>query len=326
VPRWVAFRSDAGASLARDPPSIPACRGARGRRYRGRVTFNDKARIDSSKVRRRGRTTGIAAGGGGLLVIALIVVSQLTGVNLLQFADTGGGGGASTPDEAISGCETGADANADLDCRITAGFDSIDTYWEGELPALGVAYSRPAVGLFSDRVSTGCGGATSATGPFYCPADATIYLDTSFYAELRTRFGSSGGPLAELYVLAHEYGHHVQNIGGITQGLDLQATGPESDSVRLEVQADCFAGAWVGAASTTLDENGEPFLLPITDEQVADALSAAAAVGDDRIQEAATGEVNPEAFTHGTSAQRQQWFETGRAGGPQACDTFGGAL
>jgi predicted metalloprotease len=287
------------------------------------MTFNDNARIDSSKVRRRGRTTGIAAGGGGLLVLALFLVSQFTGVDLSGLA--GGGQGAQGPDEAIVGCETGADANANLDCRLTAAADSLDTYWAEALPATDVAYRTPGVVLFDAQTNTGCGGATSATGPFYCPADETIYIDPTFYEELRTRFGSSGGPLAEMYVIAHEWGHHVQNISGTMQGLDQQDTGPTSDSVRLEVQADCLAGAWVGAASQVRDDSGTAFLEPVTEAQIADALSAASAVGDDRIQESATGQVDPESWTHGSSGQRQKWFTTGLGGGPAACDTFAAA-
>jgi predicted metalloprotease len=287
------------------------------------MTFNDNARIDSSKVRRRGRTTGIAAGGGGLLVIALFLVSQFTGVDLSGLA--GGGQGAQGPDEAIVGCETGADANENLDCRLTGAADSLDTYWAAELPTTGVAYRTPGVVLFDAQTNTGCGGATSATGPFYCPADETIYIDPTFYEELRTRFGSSGGPLAEMYVIAHEWGHHVQSISGTMQGLDQQDTGPTSDSVRLEVQADCLAGAWVGAASQVRDDTGTAFLEPVTEAQIADALSAASAVGDDRIQESATGQVNPESWTHGSSEQRQKWFSAGLGGGPSACDTFAAA-
>jgi predicted metalloprotease len=285
------------------------------------MTFNDNARIDSSKVRRRGRTTGIAAGGGGLLVVALFVVAQLTGVDLTGLVGGGGQGGQAS-DEAIVGCETGADANANLDCRLTAAADSLDTYWAAELPSTGVAYRAPGVFLFDAETTTGCGAATSATGPFYCPADESVYIDPTFYEELRTRYGSSGGPLAEMYVIAHEWGHHIQNVSGTMQGLDQQDTGPTSDSVRLEVQADCLAGAWVGAASEVRDDSGTAFLEPVTTAQIADALSAASAVGDDRIQESATGRVNPESWTHGSSEQRQKWFTTGLNGGPAACDTF----
>ena len=282
------------------------------------MTFNDNAKIDSSRTRRRGRTGGIVAGGGALGVVALFLLSQLLGVDLTGLA---GGGGDGT-DEAIAGCETGADANANLDCLVASAGDSIDTYWAGQA----ADYRSTNVILFTDQTSTGCGGATSAVGPFYCPADETIYIDTAFFEELRTRFGSSGGPLAEMYVLAHEWGHHIQNISGTMEGLDTQATGPDSDGVRLETQADCYAGAWAGDASTVPDDSGTPFLKEITSAQLADALSAAAAVGDDRIQESSTGQVNPETWTHGSAEQRQKWFTAGFEGGPAACDTFGGSL
>jgi predicted metalloprotease len=284
------------------------------------MTFNDNATSSSSKTRRRGRTGGIVAGGGGVAVIALFLLSQFLGVDLTGLA--GGGAGQNGADEEIAACDTGADANANLDCRLEFAGESIDAYWATQM----ADYRVPPVILFEDQTNTGCGGATSAVGPFYCPADETIYIDTSFFTDLRDRFGANGGPLAELYVLAHESGHHIQNITGTMSGLDLAATGPESDSVRLEVQADCYAGAWVGEASTVPDASGTPFLEPITSQQVADALSAAAAVGDDRIQESATGQVNPESWTHGSSEQRQKWFTAGYEGGPEACDTFSGAL
>ena len=283
------------------------------------MTFNPNAKIDSSRTRRRGRTGGIVAGGGVVGVVALFLLSQLLGVDLTGLA---GGGGSDGSDEAIAGCQTGADANADLDCLIASAGDSIDTYWSGQ-----VADYRPTdVILFSGQANTGCGGATSAVGPFYCPADEKIYIDTAFFDDLRTKFGSSGGPLAEMYVLAHEWGHHIQNLNGTMAGLDTQTTGPESDGVRLETQADCFAGAWAGEASTVPDDSGTPFLQEITSEQLTDALSAAAAVGDDRIQESATGQVNPETWTHGSAEQRQKWFTAGFEGGPEACDTFAGSL
>jgi predicted metalloprotease len=177
--------------------------------------------------------------------------------------------------------------------------------------------------LFTDSVATACGAATSAVGPFYCPPDQMIYLDTAFFNQLQQQFGSSGGPLAQLYVVGHEWGHHIQNITGLMEGLDMQTTGPTSDGVRLELQADCFAGSWIGAASETLDENGTPFLKAPTDAEIKDALSAAAAVGDDNIQEQTQGQVQPETWTHGSSEARQKWFLIGLQQGAQACDTFG---
>jgi len=283
------------------------------------MTFNDNARVDSSKVRRRGRTTAIAGGGGLVGVVAIFLISQFLGVDLSGLA---GGGAQTGTDEAIVGCETGANANADQDCRLAAAADSISGYWANELPALGGAYADPGVILFDAQTNTGCGAASSATGPFYCPPDSTVYIDPTFFAELRDRYGSSGGPLAEMYVLAHEWGHHIQNLRGTMDSIDRTATGPSSDGVRLELQADCFAGAWVGAASTEADENGVPLLKPPTDAELADALSAASAVGDDRIQQATTGQVDSDSWTHGSSAQRQRWFTEGYNGGAAECDTF----
>jgi predicted metalloprotease len=200
---------------------------------------------------------------------------------------------------------------------------SLEQYWSQEMPALGGSYASPRdFILFSGQTSTGCGAASSASGPFYCPPDQTVYVDTGFYDQLRSQFGASGGPLAEMYVVAHEWGHHIQTIGGIMAAHPSKATGAASDSVRIELQADCFAGAWAGAASTTEDEKGVTYLEPITDAQIADALNAAAAVGDDHIQEASSGQVQPDTWTHGSSDQRQRWFTQGFQHGAETCDTF----
>ncbi|MEQ1736833.1 MAG: neutral zinc metallopeptidase [Rhodoglobus sp.] len=280
------------------------------------MTFNDDAKIDPSRTSRRGRNTGIAVGGGGgLLLIGLFVLSQVLGVDLTGLAGTGQ---PQQQGESLSQCSTGESANESVDCRMAAAADSLDTYWAGQVEG----YNSADVVLFTDATNTGCGGATSAVGPFYCPPDQTIYLDTAFFDQLTSRFGASGGSLAQMYVVAHEWGHHIQNIVGIMNGLDLQDTGPTSDAVRLELQADCFAGAWVGAASSIEADPGVTFLEPVTDAQVRDALSAASAVGDDRIQETTQGQVNPERWTHGSSDMRQRWFTEGYNGGPNACDTF----
>jgi uncharacterized protein len=285
------------------------------------MTFNDNAKIDPSHVSRRGRNTGIAVGGGGgLLVIGLFLLSQVLGVDLTGLA--GGGTQPTEPDQSLAQCDTGAEANASIDCRMAGAADSLDTYWATQFDS---GYSSTQIVLFTGQVSTGCGEASSAVGPFYCPGDQSIYLDTAFYDELTNRFGASGAPLAQMYVVAHEWGHHIQNLAGTMNGLDVQDTGPTSDAVRLEVQADCFAGAWVGAASTTTDDQGVTFLAPVTEQQIADALSAASAVGDDNIQEATQGQVTPETWTHGSSEMRQRWFTTGYEGGPDACDTFAAA-
>ncbi|QAV70374.1 neutral zinc metallopeptidase [Salinibacterium sp. UTAS2018] len=283
------------------------------------MTFNDNARINSDRVSRRGPGKGVAIGGGSaLLVVGLFIASQFLGIDLTGLAGGGSTGSEQQQGQSLSECETAGAANDSIDCRIAGATDSLDTYWAGEVDG----YRTTNVVLFTDQTTTGCGSATSASGPFYCPPDEKIYLDTAFYDDLRTRFGATGGPLAEMYVVAHEWAHHIQNSTGIMEGIDRQATGPSSDSVRLELQADCFAGAWVGAASTIKNDDGVVFLDPVTDAQIADALSAASAIGDDRIQESTQGQVTPETWTHGSSDKRQQWFTTGLEGGPRACNLF----
>jgi predicted metalloprotease len=285
------------------------------------MTFNPNSDIGGGKVSRRGRNTGIAVG-GGLGVIALFVLSQFLGVDLTGLVG-GGGGDPAASDSALTECQTGQDANERIDCRMKGAAASLDAYWQEEAPNVGLDYASPQpIVLFSQGTSTGCGSASSATGPFYCPPDQTIYIDTSFYDQLESQFGAEGGPLAEMYVVAHEWGHHIQNLAGILERAQDGDTGPTSNSVRTELQADCFAGSWAAAASQTVDENGVPFLQPITRDQYAQAIDAAAAVGDDRIQEATQGQVNPHSFTHGTSEQRVNWFETGYEQGAGACDTF----
>jgi len=284
------------------------------------MTFNDNADISTGRVSRRGRNTAIGiGGGGGLIAIAVLLISAFTGVDLSGLAPSGGG--EAGPEETLN-C-VASEANADDDCRVQGAAASLDDYWADVAPDLGFDYVQPQpVVIFDGATTTGCGDATSAVGPFYCPADQTIYLDTAFYAELRSQFGASGGPLAQMYIIAHEWGHHIQTITGINSGLDFQTTGPDSDSVRLELQADCFAGSWVGAASTIEDADGVTFLEPVTQQQIADALNAAASVGDDNIQEQTQGQSNPESWTHGSSASREKWFNIGYEGGPGACNTF----
>jgi predicted metalloprotease len=263
----------------------------------------------------------IAIGGGlgGLLIVlvALFLGADPSRVINQQQTSTSG---YSAPGFDLSQCKTGADANNYVQCRVVATGNSVDAVWHQLMPR----YTRPHVVLFTGSVETGCGHATTAVGPFYCPLDQTAYFDTDFFRELVDRFGSSGGPLAQEYVVAHEYGHHVQNLQGILGRSQQGAQGAGGNGVRTELQADCYAGIWAHYASTVKQEStGVPYLQPLSDKDIQDALSAAASVGDDRIQRETTGRTNPESWTHGSSEQRQHWFTVGyQTGDPKQCDTF----
>ncbi len=286
------------------------------------MTFKPGAQLDPDQVTDvRGRTRGgrgLAIGGGGLgLVIAIAYL--LLGGDPSALTTRDPGTSVEPNASALAECKTGVDANARADCRIVGFVNSIDAYWSKAYGGTGAGYGRAQTFLFTDGVSTGCGNATSAVGPFYCPPDQSIYIDLGFFNELQTRFGAEGGPLAEAYVVAHEYGHHIQNLEGTLK--PGGGSGAESHAVRTELQADCFAGVWVNHAAAT------NYLEAPTRDQIEQALSAAAAVGDDRIQETTTGQVNPEAWTHGSAEQRQKWFTVGSTSGkPTDCDTFGGDL
>ncbi|MBB3039946.1 KPN_02809 family neutral zinc metallopeptidase [Hoyosella altamirensis] len=292
------------------------------------MTFNPNARIDQNRVRTSGGAgKKMAVGGGGIGALIVLAIILLTGGDPSQvpgLTDPGGvpAGSGSGPD--ISHCVSGQDANRDINCRIVLTAQSLDQIWADQLPAAGLQYQPPGVTLFTSAVTTACGNATSAVGPFYCPADQTTYFDTSFFDVLSSRFGASTGPLAQQYVVAHEFGHHIQNMLGNLERSRTDPRGPESGAVRVELQADCYAGIWAHHADKTpMPGEMEPFLLPLTEQDIADALSAASAVGDDRIQEAAAGRVTPESWTHGSSEQRQRWFSRGyQTGDIGACDTF----
>ena len=279
------------------------------------MRFRSGAKLDTGEISDRrgsGLSPAVALGGGGGIVGLIVAV-------LIVFSGLGGGGGTGGFDLAGQGsgdlarnCRTGADANQREDCRIVAVVNSVQEYWS---QALGGYRSADTV-LFTGQTQTACGAATSAVGPFYCPADQHVYIDLGFFDELRQRFGARGGPFAEAYVIAHEYGHHVQNLMGTNRRVG-PAQGPTSGSVRLELQADCYAGVWAAhAVDTSLIEK-------LSNNDIADGLDAAGAVGDDRIQQAATGRVDRESWTHGSARQRQKWFSTGyRNGAADQCDTF----
>jgi predicted metalloprotease len=286
------------------------------------MTFNEGMQIDTSTASSSGGGGGLIALGGGLGGLLIVVVALLLGVDpgpvvSQQQMNTRD---YSSPGFDLSTCKTGADANKYVQCRVVATSNSVDAVWHQLMPS----YTRPHVRLFTGQVDTGCGVATSAVGPFYCPVDQTAYFDTDFFQVLVDQFGSSGGPLAQEYVVAHEYGHHVQNLQGILGRAQQGAQGAGGNGVRTELQADCYAGIWAHYASTVKQEStGVPYLQPLSDKDIADALSAAASVGDDRIQKASTGHINPESWTHGSSAERQKWFTIGyQTGDPHQCDTF----
>ena len=281
------------------------------------MSFRPGARLDPGAVTdvrgRRVGGTGLAIGGGGIGVVGLIIFLLLGG-NPGDLAGTQPGVQPEGSSDVQAECRTGAAANQRQDCRIVGFVNSVEEYWESAVPA--GDYVHAETFIFSDQVSTACGTATSQVGPFYCPLDQSVYMDLGFFAELQRRFGAQGGPLAEGYVVAHEYGHHVQNLMGVLEP-GAGGSGAESRAVRTELMADCFAGVWAGNAAET------GYLEPLTREQIAQALDAAAAVGDDRIQERTQGQVNPEAWTHGSAEQRQNWFVRGYENkNPDSCDTF----
>ena len=289
------------------------------------MTFNQGARLDPDQVtdvrgRSYGGGRGIAIGGGGVGLVIAIVYLLLGGDPGALLTPAAGPVDGPVGSQLTQECDTGAEANQRADCRIVGFVNSIQAYWTDAYEEDGGRYQPAQTVLYEGGVNTGCGAASSAVGPFYCPPDQSVYIDLGFFDELQSRFGASGGPLAEAYVVAHEYGHHIENLEGLlTAGGG--GSGADSRSVRTELMADCLAGVWVHHAGAT------GFLQPPTKDQVADALSAAAAVGDDRIQERTQGQVDPEGWTHGSAEQRQHWFITGYESGEfGSCDTFSGPI
>src|SRR3954469_5653715 len=244
------------------------------------MRFRPGARLDAGQVEdRRGVGGRGMAVGGGLGTVVVVVVLALLGVNVPGGSDPLAVGTGADNQELSTNCRTGADANQSEDCRIVGVVNSVQDYWSDHVDGYREAPTR----FFTGQTSTACGAASSAGGPFSCPADQAVYIDLDFYDELRSRFGARGGPFAEAYVIAHEYGHHVQHLLGTDQRVGGDRQGEKSGSVRLELQADCYAGVWAAHAVET------GYIEDLTRADIADGLDAAAAVGDDRIQKAATG-------------------------------------
>jgi predicted metalloprotease len=292
------------------------------------MDFRKKAKLDPSQVEDRrgmrgtrgGRGVAVGGGAGVVGIVIVLLVTLLGGGNIdldaLRSLD-GVIAGGQQQGEIHEECKTGQDAEQSRTCRLIGSVNSIQAYWSRAIDGY-----RPAnTVFFSGSTDTGCGLATTDVGPFYCPADEKVYVDLGFFQELQARFGAEGGPFAEAYVLAHEYGHHVQDLLGTLDQVRGDQQGPQSASVRAELQADCFAGVWAANAVKT------GFIASVSEDEIAQALDAAKSVGDDRIQKEIQGQVNRETWTHGSSAQRRKWFLTGyRMGDPNACNTFSGPI
>ena len=280
-----------------------------------RWTPGDRSNIEDM----RGRTGGMAMGAGGLGVGGLLLLLLLSWATGTDLTDIVGGGGSAPPTQSVgtSGKVTASPSEERLVDMVDAVMDDAQETWK-EL--LGGRYQETKAVLFRDAINSACGFAQAATGPFYCPMDRKVYLDLGFFDELHRRLGAPGD-FAQAYVLAHELGHHVQTITGVERQVrEKQAMSPGSRnelSVRMELQADCFAGVWGHHANAG---NGRVRLDP---DDIDEGLNAAAAIGDDRLQRMSTGRVAPERFTHGTSQQRQEWFKRGlQSGDPNVCNTF----
>lgn len=278
------------------------------------MRWRDGGRSSNLEDRRGGG--GGKAGLGVLGVVVALVISAATGINplkVLGVMNSAGGGDAATEAAPIE------DAAEEPMVRfLSAALDDAQGMWRNTFAAAGREYPEATLVLFRGIVRSACGDASSAMGPFYCPGDQKVYIDLAFYDELEAKYGAPGD-FAQVYVLAHEIGHHVQTaLGTAAEVHRLRQANPGSEralSVSTELQADCFAGVWAHSVAARGD-------LDAGDMQ--EGLAAASAVGDDRMQEHAAGTVRPETFTHGSSAQRMQWFKAGfDSGDPRACDTFG---
>lgn len=296
------------------------------------MSFNDNVQLDTSQV--SGGGGGGRGGmviGGGLGGIILVIIALIFGINPGDLpgtgTDTSSNGQVESAGEqdgsAFAECKTGADANRSDTCRIVGTVNSVQAYWANELPRYGKDYPQAKTVIYKGTAQSACGTASNQVGPFYCPLDQKIYIDADFFSILSQQFGADDGALAQEYVVAHEYGHHIENVLGLLDRAQQDPKGPESGAVRIELMADCLAGVWANHAATTKDKAGVTYLKPLTEQDIKSALSAASAVGDDRIQQKTQGRVNPESWTHGSAEARQKWFLTGyRKGNLNACDTF----
>jgi uncharacterized protein len=276
---------------------------------------------------------GLALGGGagvvGLIIYLLFGVlgggGSTGGLQLpVDGSQVGSGSSGESSEELQQRCNTEGALDKYTDCRLIKVYNVADTAWQQEFTRRGLPYEPPRLVFFTSATSTGCGRASSSTGPFYCPADQRIYFDLGFLQQLQDQFGARG-QFAQAYILAHEYGHHLQTLLGtepkVRAAQERNPSLANRYSVALELQADCYAGVWAKLADQS-QQNG----INLTADNIKEAQNAAAAVGDDRIQQETQGRVNPESFTHGTAEQRSSWFAKGYSSGNiDSCNTFAGA-
>jgi hypothetical protein len=297
------------------------------------MRFNPRARTSGDAELRSGGL-GLPGGGGpvtlgGLLVAGVVyLVAQFTGVDIGALGLDGSGSGPGTSQGVVC---TGEEANEDPtgECAIALMTTSVQDYWADTFSEqVDGAYQPAGTVVFQGSTSSGCGSAQEAMGPFYCPRDQRVYLDVDFTSDmLEGQLGADGGPFALAYVIAHEYGHHVENLLGVLDG-DRSGSGATSVSVKTELMADCLGGMWARSAQRTEDADGNRIIEELTQDDIDRAIDAARAVGDDRIQQRSGGRVNSESWTHGSAEQRAHWFNVGlKEGSLRACNTFApGAL
>lgn len=299
------------------------------------MSINDNASLDTSRMGGGGGggRGPVLAGGGGIVGVIVLIVMVLLG-----FDPTGGGGGGAPQDSAGAGgdswvqenCKTGADAKEDRRCLMVLGENSLHDFWSEQpdltkaLDDAGQKFRGPAqTVVYTGQTQSQCGTASNQVGPFYCPLDEKIFIDTDFFDIMEQQLGAQDGTLAELYVLAHEYGHHIQNVYGILDRAQQDPKGADSGAVRVELMADCFAGMWMKHATETKDANGEVLITDISESDIKNAMGAAKSVGDDEIQKKSGGGVNPESWTHGSAKARQAWLLRGmKTDSVNTCDTF----
>ena len=285
----------------------------------------DNSRVDTVGVddrRGQGLRSPIVIGGGGAGVVGVLLyllVSVLAGGDLSALTSSETSTSSHGVSDLATRCNTAGAIDRYDDCYVVKSYNEINEVWAADLQRRSQPYRQPTLVFFEQAVQTGCGTASSTVGPFYCPLDQAVYIDLGFLAQLQRQFGANGR-YAQTYIVAHEIGHHLQTLLGTErQVAAMRQRDPSKEralSIAIELQADCYAGVW----STLANQAGN---YSIAEAQLDEALNAAAAVGDDRIQQKVDGRIDPEAWTHGSSAQRRGWFLTGfRSGRLESCDTF----